>query len=93
MFFACVGFAFWRANEQLAQTLKIVCGSLCLLMPLTSLIGWMIPALGLPVSHTFESWLLEMIALLFALIFLRSARADNQLRQSHMASAPQAKAA
>ncbi|KZZ45231.1 hypothetical protein A3759_10500 [Thalassolituus sp. HI0120] len=93
MFFACVGFAFWRTNEQLAQTLKIVCGSLCLLMPLTSLIGWMIPALGLPVSHTFESWLLEMIALLFALIFLRSARADNQLRQSHMASAPQAKAA
>lgn len=47
-FFACIGWAFWRGAARASAALLWLAAALTLAIPLTTLLGWSLSALGLP---------------------------------------------
>lgn len=83
VFFGGVIYAFVRGGAKAHAELQLFAGLACLLIPLTSLFAWILPVNLLTRSYTLESWLLEFMALIFAVVFLRSAAKNHRLNSKH----------
>lgn len=74
-FFACLGWAFWRGCARAAVQLLRAAAGLTLLIPLTTLLAWCLPGLGLWGHGSAASLGVDLTALAGALCFAALARA------------------
>lgn len=77
-FFASIAWAFWRGAARSAVHLLWLACALTLAIPLTSLLGWGVPALGLWAHTSPASLGVDLTALVGALAFAAMARATTR---------------
>ncbi|MDX9844740.1 MAG: PepSY-associated TM helix domain-containing protein [Aquabacterium sp.] len=74
-FFACIAWAFWRGAAQAAVHLLWLAAALTLAIPLTSLLAWVMPSLGMWTHTSLTALGVDATALAGALGFAWMARA------------------
>lgn len=80
IFFAALGWAFLRGAARSAVDLLYLCAMTTLAIPLSGVLGWLLPELPVWLHESPDLWLVDVTALLFGLIFCWMARgAANHL--------------
>ena len=77
-FAATLAYAFARGAARAAIHAQMAIAVLCLLIPVTSLLGWLLPGLGLWTPRELGLWMVDGVALVFALAFWLAARKTRQ---------------
>ena len=74
LFICSVIYTFWRGASVGAMLLTKVTALGLLLMPLTSLIGWIFPNDILWLASAWQAWVIDIMALIFSVLFLFMAK-------------------
>ncbi|MFA7554225.1 MAG: PepSY-associated TM helix domain-containing protein [Spongiibacteraceae bacterium] len=78
VFIGAVVWSFWRGPAIAGPQLLALCGIAAVLIPLTSLLAWLFPSLGLWVNGSLASLSVDAVALLSAWCFYRAAIFSRQ---------------
>ena len=81
LFCAAVVFAFWRGAARASVPLLLACATACALLPLTSVVGLILPATGLWGFGSLSSVMVDLTALLLAGGFVFAARRTRRRLQ------------